>query len=77
MISEFDVEELVRGMDCLGDDVEVEDYVLQKYDCSWEAFCHIVSDLLPLIVIGESPLTGKMYRGFGKEGLFFIKQEIK
>jgi hypothetical protein len=76
-VSEFDVEELVRGMFELSDDVDVVDFVQEQYDdeMTWDAFNKVVNDLLPLVVMGESPLTKKVYRGFGKDGLFFVKQE--
>ena len=77
MVSEFDVEELVRGMFDLADDVDIVDFVQEQYndEITWDAFNKVVNDLLPLVVIGESPLTKKVYRGFGKDGIFFVKQE--
>ncbi len=78
MVSEFEVEELVRGMFGLGDDVDIDDYIYEHYDSqvSFEGFALIVRDLLPLIVVGQSPLTQKTYKGFGKDNMFFIKQEV-
>lgn len=75
-VNEFDIEELVRGMHDLSDDVDVLDYVIEKYNIDWEDFCYLIRNLMPLIEYGESPLTKKRYKGFGKDGLFFIKQEI-
>ena len=77
-VSEFDVEELVRGMFNLDDEIDIVDFIGEKYEdeVTWNCYCKIISYLLPLIVIGESPLTKKIYRGFGKDGVFFIKQEI-
>ena len=77
MISEFDVEELVRGMLSLDDEEDVIDALTGHYqeEVTWECFNKIIADLMPLIVIGQSPLTGKTYIGFGKDGFFFIKQE--
>ena len=79
MVSEFDVEELIRGMFDLSDDADVVDFIQAKYqdEVSWQAFNYIINDLIPYIVIGESPLTKKIYKGFGKDGMFFIKQEVK
>jgi len=79
MINEFDVEELIKGMFDLDDEIDVLDYLEEKYEneVSWECFVKIINDLTPLIVIGKSPLTEKAYRGFGKNGMFFLKQEIK
>ena len=74
MISEFDIEELVRGMGNLDDDYDVTLYVYEKFNVEWDSFCLIIKELMPLIEVFQSPLTGNIYKGFGKEGLFFIKQ---
>ena len=76
-ISEFAVEDLVRGMHDLSDDIDVVDFVDEKYQMHWEDFCCLIRNLMPLITIGQSPLTKKVYSGFGKNNVFFIKQEIK
>ena len=38
MVSEFDVEELIRGMFDLDDEIDVVDYLQEKYDdeITWE-----------------------------------------
>ena len=78
MISEFDVEELVRGIFNLDDDEDVYHKLEEKYygEVSWDCYVKIISDLMPLIIVGQSPLSGKSYQGFGKDGIFYIKQEI-
>lgn len=75
-VSEFDVEELVRGMYGLDDEVDVIDYMEEK-EIMWDSFNDLINKLLPLIQVGKSPLTKKIYKGFGKEGVFFIKQEVE
>lgn len=75
-IDDFDVEELVRGMFELSDDADVCDVVEEKFNIDWDSFVSLIAHLMPLIVIGESPLTHKLYSGFGKDNMFFIKQEI-
>ena len=77
MITEFDVEELVRGMLDLSDEKDVMDAFYEHYedDVTWECFCKIIQELVPLVVVGQSPLTKKIYKGFGLNGFFFIKQE--
>lgn len=77
MVDEFDIEELVRGIGKLDDEADVTEYVWDNFNCDWYDFCKIIEVLMPLIVVGESPLTKKVYRGFGKDGMFFIKQEVK
>lgn len=76
-LSEFDVEELVRGMFDLDDDVDIVDFIQEKYndEITWDAFYYVIRDLLPFVVIGQSPLTKEIYRGFGKDGVFFVKQK--
>ena len=76
-ISEFDVEELVRGMHSLSDDVDVYDFVYDEYGIDWDGFCKLISNLMPLVIMGQSPLTQKVYRGFGTNNMFFIKQEVE
>jgi hypothetical protein len=75
-VSEFDIEELARGMHNLSDDIDVVDYVEEKYNCGWDAFYRIIEAVTPLIECGQSPLTNKKYKGFGKDGLFFLKVEV-
>ena len=77
MISEFDVEELVRGIGGLDDEEDVYDYVFETFDIEWDNFVRMIDILMPLIVVGQSPLTQKVYRGFGKDNMFFIKQEVE
>ena len=76
-ISDFDVEELVRGMHALDDEVDIYDFVVDEYSMDWDDFYKLISNLLPLAIVGQSPLTGKVYRGFGKNNMFFIKQEVE
>jgi len=77
MLDEFDIEELVRGIGGLDDEADVYDYVWENFNVDWYDFQRIIGVLLPLIVVGESPLTKRVFRGFGKDGVFFIKQEIE
>ena len=79
MITEFDVEELVRGMLDLSDEQDVYGALSEHYqdEVTWECFVKIIKDLTPLIVVGQSPLTNKVYSGFGKDNFFFIKLEVK
>jgi len=76
-ISEFDVEELVRGMFELDDDVDLFDFLAAEYNIDLYDYCSIIRDLVPLIIVGQSPLTQKVYKGFGKDNMFFIKTEIE
>ena len=75
-INWFDAEELVRGMDNLDDSVDIEDHLAEKYGLGLDEFCTIINKLLPLVIVGKSPLTGQIFRGFGKDGVFFLKEPI-
>jgi hypothetical protein len=74
-IDEFDIEELVRGMHDLSDDIDVYDFIFDEYEMDWSGFCSLIRNLVPLITVGQSPLSGKVYKGFGKDNMFFLKVE--
>ena len=76
MISDFDAEELIRGMYGLSDDVGVIDYVDEKLEFEWDCFVRLLNELVPLITVAESPLTGTVYKGFAKDGMFLIKVPV-
>lgn len=64
-----DVEELASHLLGLGDDYETDDVengLYDKYEISFESFHAIIEKLLPLVDVGESPLTKKWYRGFSR-----------
>ncbi len=42
-----------------------------------ERFDNLINALLPLIDVGKSPLTGKRYKGFAVNGVWFAKVEIE
>ena len=75
-ISDFYIEELVRGIGGLNDEVDIDNYLYDKFSIEFDGFGKIIRALLPLITVGESPLTKKVYKGFGKDNMFFIKQEV-
>lgn len=41
-----------------------------------ETFQEMIGKLLPLCDTARSELTGRAYRGFGKDGLFLVKMEV-
>lgn len=78
----IDVEELackILGINY--DDVDssdIEQSLYEEFEIDFEAFQNIVSRLLPLIDVGESPLTKKRYKGFSNQmGSWYTKIEIK
>jgi len=72
-IDEFAIEELVRSMHNLSDDIDVFDFIFDEYEMDWSNYCKLIRDLVPLITVGQSPLTQKIYKGFGKDNIFFLK----
>lgn len=57
---------------------DIEQDLYDKYGFpSFEEFMDLVEKLLPLCDTARSELTGKRYRGFGKDGLFLVKMEVK
>lgn len=69
-----------------GDDGEYEsklwDRFYHRFGVEASDFAKLINALLPLIEIGKSPLTGRVYKGFAKgfsdsdKRLFLVKMEI-
>ena len=62
----------------LGDleESDLENILYDNWDIDFDQFYLLIERLLPLCNIAQSELTGKWYRGFGKDGFWAIKQEI-
>jgi hypothetical protein len=75
-ISYFELEELVRVILNIPDDTEMDldDLLCENFGCDTEVFGKIVNALLPMAMVGTSPLSKKNYQGFAKDGIFFIKR---
>ena len=73
-ITGLDVEEVD------GDFSIVEDTLLDELNIDFDSFHEIVNRLLPLIDVGESPLTKKRFKGFSKiedgMGCWIVRTEI-
>lgn len=77
----LDIEELISFLisqedrDCEDDDIDV---LSAKYDIAPEMFEKLISDLLPLCMVAESPLTKKVYQGFvdTENSTWLIKREL-
>ena len=51
--------------------------ILHNYcDIDLDQFYLLIEKLLPLCEHAKSELTGITYRGFGKDGVWLIKQEV-
>jgi hypothetical protein len=79
----FDLEELackVTGLDydeIDADSAIIEETIHEVFDCSMDTFGDIVARLLPLVDVGASPLTEKVYKGFSdtENKVWLIKME--
>lgn len=79
----IDTYELVCHLCNLDDDSEYDDLdqaIYDKYEIGLDQFDAIVSDLLPLIDVGKSELTGKLYKGLSVQtngyGFWLLKMEV-
>ena len=58
----------------------VENALLDELNIDFDSFHEIVNRLLPLIDVGESPLTKKRFKGFSKiedgMGCWIVRTEI-
>lgn len=76
----MDIEQLacfILEIDEDSDYSEIDEALYEKFECTFESFHEIVSYLLPLCDVGESPLTNKVYRGFSdrEKQCWIIKTE--
>lgn len=78
MTSIWEAEELARHLCGVseGDETDLDDALLEKFEVDFPQFAVIAEALLPLCVCGKSGLTDKTYQGFGKDGTFLMKREM-
>lgn len=55
---------------------DLEKILYDKLDIDIDQFYLLIEKLLPLCERAKSELTGITYRGFGKDGLWLIRQEV-
>lgn len=55
----------------------IDSELYEKFEITSDTFCEIIRHLLPLVTVAPSGLTGKLYRGFGGNGSWLVKEEIK
>ena len=55
---------------------EMEGILYNECGLTLDQFDSIIEKLLPFCEHAESELTGTVFRGFGKDGLWLIKQEV-
>lgn len=83
-ISTLEVEELacqITGLDYDKIDADtsvINEKLYEEFGCDLDQFTDIISRLLPLVTVGESPLTKKVYKGFAEEekSMWLCKVEV-
>ncbi len=63
----IDAEELAAKVCKLGDEYDseaVEQALFEMYEISFDKFHELISTLAPMCEVGQSPLSGKKFRGF-------------
>lgn len=55
---------------------DLEQILYDKIDIDIDQFYLLIEKLLPFCEHAKSELTGIAYRGFGKNGVWLIKQEV-
>ena len=77
VLCEEGIKEFMDINGCIPDKHELEDIFYLKFDIDIEQFYKIVECLLPLCNVAKSELTDLWYRGFGKDGLWLVKEKIQ
>ena len=76
----MDAEELamhVLGLDeNAADDVDFDDLMYDKFEISMEQFHKVAEALSAFTVPMQAGISGKMFRGFVKDGYFITKDEV-
>lgn len=78
----FDLLSYLADLKCPGeydleDEESLESFVWEYYHVDIEDFEDLITDLLPLCTIAQSPLTGIWYRGFGTEDTWLLNKKIE
>ncbi len=81
----MDVEELACYLTGLNyekidaDTKKIDESLKEKFGCDLYQFAQIIAQLLPMIDVGRSPLTGATYKGFAdkKKGMWLAKIPVK
>lgn len=54
----------------------IEEAFIEKYELDTEQFVRLLNDLIPFCAMAESPLTGKVYRGFALDHRWLAKHPM-
>ena len=75
----FSYEELLMGIFNISDELyettDFDELTMEHFEISFEQFANVVDVLLPLTAVVHSPLSGKNYHAFLKNGIALIKTE--
>lgn len=75
----FSYEELLMGIFNISDELyettDFDELTMEHFDVGFEQFANVVDVLLPFTAVVHSPLSGKNYHAFLKDGIAFIKAE--
>lgn len=82
-IHPFDIEQLacaIIGLDY--DEIDANTEIIDRelvvnLNVDLQQFQRIVERLIPLIQVGQSPLTKKIYKGFAEDSVWLVKSEIE
>lgn len=55
---------------------DIDDFLLEKYEVTFEQYCKIVRDLIPFTNAWQSPLTKELYQGFVDSTYAIVKQKV-
>lgn len=75
----FEFEELLAAIMGISDDEwdDIPEQFYDKYEIDFDSAYELVKAMLPFCTVGKSPLTGKVYQGFAKDGVFLVKREVE
>jgi hypothetical protein len=79
MTQQWEFEDLARHLCGIGLDDEttdIEGALMDKFDVDFDQFTALMASVLPLCAMGKSGLTETVYRGFGYDGLWLVKEEV-
>lgn len=65
------------GVFDLEDEESLEEFIWNNYEINLENFNNLINDLLPLCDKAKSPLTDKLYQGFGTGNYWLVKKEAE
>lgn len=79
----IDAYELACHVCGLSEDADYDDVdaaLCDKYGMDVDTFHSLIADLIPLVDVGVSPLTGTKFKGFSKiedgHGFWLVKMEV-